>query len=105
MNARQFQILVRALTLLWRFRLRSTLIMTSAAIGVAGVACSVNYGASGTKRILDQIKRMGTNVLIVTPAKRRVVAGRARTGKAVTTLVPRDYAVIRREIPAITYSS
>jgi putative ABC transport system permease protein len=104
-NTRQIQILLRALRLLWRFRLRSALVMTSAAIGVAGVACSINYGASGTKRILDQIGRMGTNVLIVTPAKSRVIAGRARTGQAVTTLVPRDYTTIRRELITLTRSS
>jgi putative ABC transport system permease protein len=79
--------------------------MLSAATGVAGVVCSVNYGAGGTKQILDQIRRMGTNVLIVTPAQSRVIAGRARTGQLVTTLVERDYTVIRREVLTRTRSS
>ncbi len=76
----------------------------SAAVGVTGVVCSVNYGASGTCKILDQIRRMGTNVLIITPAQSRVTAGRARTGQ-VTTLVERNYATIRREILTSTRSS
>ena len=105
MNARRFEIVRRALRLLWRYRLRSTLVMLSAALGVAGVACSVNYGASGTQKILEQIRRMGTNVLIITPAASRPVAGRARTGEPVTTLVERDYAAIRRELLTRSRSS
>jgi|SRR5215469_16316131 len=105
MNARTWQITVRSLRMLWRYPLRSSLLMLSAATGVAGVVCSVNYGAGGTKQILDQIRRMGTNVLIITPAQSRVIAGRARTGQAVTTLVERDYIAIRREVLSRTRSS
>ena len=79
--------------------------MLSAALGVSGVVCSVNYGASGTKQVLDQIHKMGTNVLIVTPTQSRAIAGRARTGAAVTTLVERDYLAIKRELRTRTRSS
>jgi putative ABC transport system permease protein len=65
----------------------------------------VNYGESGTKQILDQIRRMGTNVLIVTPAQSRAIAGRARTGGLVTTLIERDYRAIKNEVPSRTRSS
>lgn len=105
MNLRTWQIVVRSMRLLGRYRLRSTLLIISATIGVAGVVCSVNYGAAGTKQILDQIRRMGTNVLIITPAQSRVIAGRARTGEPVTTLVERDYSAIRREVLSRTRSS
>src|SRR6266851_267137 len=105
MNPRKLQIVLRSLRLLWRYRLRSALVMFSAALGVTGVVCSVNYGASGTQKILDQIRRLGTNVLIVTPASSRPVAGRQRTGEAVHTLVERDYTAIRREVLTRTRSS
>jgi putative ABC transport system permease protein len=105
MTARQLQITFRALRLMGRYRLRSSLIMLSAALGVGGVVCSVNYGASGTRQILDQIRRMGTNVLIITPAQSRVIAGRARTGGLVTTLVERDYRTIKTEVLTRTRSS
>ena len=105
MIARQRQIILRALRLMGRYRLRSALLMLSAALGVCGVACSVNYGASGTKQILDQIRRMGTNVLIITPAQSRVIAGRARTGVSVTTLVERDYRAVKNEVLSRTRSS
>ena len=91
MNARESRIVVRSLRFLSRFPLRSILLISSAAIGVVGVICSVNYGASGTKRLLDQIRQMGTNVLVITPAQSRAVGGRSRTGQLVTTLVERDY--------------
>lgn len=97
--------MLRALRLLWRYRFRSALLLSSAALGVAGVVCSVNYGASGTRKLLDQIWRLGTNVLIITPAKSQAVAGRARTGQAVTTLVERDYVALRRELLARNRSS
>ena len=105
MTTRQREIIIRALCLMWRYRLRSALLMLSAALGVCGVVCSVNYGASGTKQILEQIRRMGTNVLIITPAQSRVIAGRARTGVPVTTLVERDYRAIKKEVPSRTRSS
>ncbi len=105
MTARQRQIIIRALRLMYRYRLRSALLMLSAALGVCGVVCSVNYGASGTKQILDQIRRMGTNVLIITPAQSRVIAGRARTGIPVTTLVERDYRAVKNEVLSRTRSS
>ena len=102
---RRWQIAIRALRSLWRYPLRSALLLLSAALGVAGVVCSVNYGASGSKQVLDQIRRMGTNVLIITPAQSRVIAGRERTGAAVTTLIERDDIAIRREVFTLTRSS
>lgn len=97
--------MLRSLRLLWRHRLRSTLIVASAAVGVAGVVCPVNYGASGSRQLLDQIRGMGTNVLIITPAQDKAIAGRARTGALVTTLVERDHAAIQRDVPSRTRSS
>jgi len=79
--------------------------MMSAALGVSGVVCSVNYGASGTRQILDQIRRMGTNVLMIAPAQSRAIAGRARTGAPVTSLVERDYRAIKSEVLSRTRSS
>ena len=95
---KQWQITSRSLRLILRYPLRSVLLAFSAALGVIGAVCSMNYGASGTEKVLEQIRRLGTNVLIITPAQSRSVAGRARTGAAVTTLVERDYVVIKRNV-------
>lgn len=94
-----------SLRLIWRFRLRSGLILLSAMLGVGGVISAVNYAAEGRLKVLSRIQRLGTNVLVVTPQLSRNVGGRAKTGTIVTTLVAADYAVILREIPEIEKSS
>ena len=100
-----WQITLRSLRLVFRYPLRSGLLVLSAALAVSGVVISVNYGASGTEKVLDQIRHLGTNVLIITPAQSKSIRGRARTSAAVTTLVERDYAALKRDIQARTRSS
>ena len=55
--------------------------------------------------MLEQIRKLGSNVLVVTPAPSRAIAGRARTSAAVTTLVQRDYTTLRHELTQVTRSS
>lgn len=94
-----------SLRLIWRFRLRSGLILLSALLGVGGVIPAINYAAEGRMKVLNRIQRLGTNVLVVTPQLSRNVGGRAKTGTIVTTLVAADYAEILREIPEVEKSS
>ncbi|HEY7179943.1 MAG TPA: ABC transporter permease [Blastocatellia bacterium] len=94
-----------SLRLIWRFRLRSSLILLSATLGVAGVISSVNYASGGRRQVLNQIRRLGTNVVNVAPQQSRSVGGRARTGSIVTTLVEQDYLAVRRELPSLARSS
>jgi len=94
-----------SLRLIWRFRLRSGLILLSALLGVGGVISAISYDAEGRLKVLNRIQRLGTNVLVVTPQLSRNVGGRAKTGTIVTTLVAADYAEILREIPDIEKSS
>jgi putative ABC transport system permease protein len=79
--------------------------MLSAALGVAGAVSSVNYALGGRQKVVDQLARLGTNVLIVTPKQSRSVGGRARTGTLVTTLTSNDYAAIRRDVHLFRRSS
>lgn len=90
---------------LWRARLASALALAMAALGVGGVLASVNYSASSRQQVLGQIRRLGTDVLIVTPTESRAVGGRARTGDINTTLVERDYRDIRQSVPSIVRAS
>jgi putative ABC transport system permease protein len=94
-----------SLRLIWRFRLRSGLILLSALLGVGGVVSAISYAAEGRLKVLNRIRRLGTSVLVVTPQLSRSVGGRAKTGTIVTTLVAADYAEILREIPEIEKSS
>ena len=81
-----------------RYRLRSTLIVGCAALGVAGAITVVNYASGGREIVLDQIERLGTNIVVVTAKQSRAVADRERTGAVVTTLVAADYRAIRNEV-------
>jgi putative ABC transport system permease protein len=90
---------------LWRFRLRSSLVIGCPALGVAGVIISVDFAAGGRQQVLDQIRRMGTNIVMVTAQQDRSRAGRARTGSIVTTLREADYTAVRRDVADIVRSS
>lgn len=81
-----------------RYRLRSALIIVCAALGVTGAITSVNYASGGRQQILEQIRRLGTNIIVVSAKQSRAVAGRERTGTIVTTLVEADYRALRREL-------
>ncbi len=96
---------VSVLRRLWRFRLRSALALAAAALGVAGFIASVDYAAAGRLRALDQIRRLGIGTLVVSAQQSRAVAGRARTGAQVTTLVEQDYQAIRRDVDGIDRAS
>jgi putative ABC transport system permease protein len=90
---------------MWRFRLRSGLVIVCASLGVAGIITSVNYASSGRQQVLDQILRMGTNTVMVTARQSRGTAGRARTGSIVTTLREADYTLLRRDLTGQVRSS
>jgi putative ABC transport system permease protein len=88
-----------------RYPLRSLLVAGCAAMGVAGAVTAVNYASGGRQQVLEQIQKLGTNVVNVTAQQSRSVAGRARTGAIVTTLQQADYVALRREVPDIVRAS
>jgi putative ABC transport system permease protein len=90
---------------LWRFPLRSGLATLSVALAVGGVICAGSYAAAGRLKVLNQIRSLGVNTLVVTPQQSRNVGARAKTGSVVTTLIARDYAQILGEVPGIGRSS
>lgn len=90
---------------MWRYRLRSMLVMACAALGVAGAITSVNYASGGRAQVLEKIRRLGTNLIVVSAEQSRAVGGRARTGAIVTTLVEPDYLALKEEVPGILRSS
>jgi putative ABC transport system permease protein len=104
-TGKALHLMAGSLRLLWRFRLRSSLILLSALLGVGGVLSAISYAAEGRLKVLNRIQRLGTNVLVVTPELSRNVGERRKTGTIVTTLVRADYAEILREVPDIEKSS
>ena len=99
------QLLRVALRNFRRSRLQAALATLAALSGTGGIVVCSGYGAAGRAKIFDQFRRMGTNLVIVTPQQSRAVGGRARTGAIVTTLREGDYKAILRAVPAIAASS
>jgi|JRYD01.1.fsa_nt_gb putative ABC transport system permease protein len=97
--------MVAAWRQLWRYRTRSLLVMACAALGVAGSIAAVNYAAGGRQQVIDQVARLGTNVIVVSALQDRGSGGRARSGAIVTTLREADLRALRREVPAIARAS
>lgn len=90
---------------IWRFRLRSVLIISCAALGVAGAITSVNYASGGRAQVLEKIRRLGTNVIVINAEQSTASGGRERTGAIVTTLKEADYLALKREIDGTVRSS
>lgn len=104
-RARAKAIAKSALRMLWRFRLRSALIVLAATIGVAGVTVSSSYSEAGRQKVLAQLRRLGANIIAINPRTGRAAGSRARTGALATTLVPRDYDAIRRDVDGLRATS
>jgi putative ABC transport system permease protein len=75
--------------------------MTGASLSVGGVILSVDFSESGRQQVLDQIQRMGTNVVVVSPRASRSAGGRARTGFLAATLVEPDRVAIQERVAGI----
>ena len=75
-------------------RLRSALTMLGILIGIAAVMLTVGLGQGAQKQVTDQINKLGSNLLIVTPGSTTSSSGvRGGRGSA-TTLTIDDAAVL-----------
>ena len=72
--------------LLAAHKLRTLLSVTGIVVGIATVVLMVSAGRGAEKKILDRIRDMGTNLIVVNAGQTRIVAGRQRQTSMVTTL-------------------
>jgi putative ABC transport system permease protein len=80
--------------------LRSVLTMLGIIIGVAAVITMLAVGSGAEARIKDQIKSLGSNLMIITAGAR--TANGARIGTGITPdLTEDDAAAIAREVPEV----
>ena len=85
-------------------KLRSTLTMLGIIIGVAAVITMIAVGSGAQARVEDQIKGLGTNLIILLPGS--VTAGGARMGAGSrSSLTEDDSYAIQREISAVQASA
>ena len=82
-------------------KLRTFLSMIGIVVGIAAVILMVAAGQGAQKQILDRIRNMGTNLLVVNAGQTRIIAGRQRQMSTVTTLIPSDAEAIAKECPSV----
>jgi putative ABC transport system permease protein len=81
-------------------RLRSALTMLGIVIGVAAVIAMVAVGSGATERIQEQIKAIGSNLILVIPGS--ITSNGVRLGSGATvTLSEDDARAVAAECPAV----
>ena len=90
-----------SLEILAAHKLRTALSVLGIVVGVAAVIVMVSIGKGAEKRILDQIRAMGTNLITVSAGQTRLVAGRQRQMTTVVTLLPEDAEAIAAQCPSV----
>ncbi|MBK7611350.1 MAG: ABC transporter permease [Actinomycetales bacterium] len=80
-------------------RLRSALTMLGILIGIAAVMLTVGLGQGAQQQVTDQINRLGSNLLIVTPGSSTSASG-VRGGRGSATTLTMDDAVMLAD-PAV----
>lgn len=82
-------------------KLRTALCISSVAIGVAAVVVMVSMGRGAEKRVLDMIRDMGTNLIVVNAGYITLIGGRETQSATVTTLRPADADAILEYCPSV----
>lgn len=80
--------------------MRSTLTMLGIIIGVAAVITMIAVGEGAHVRIAEQIRSLGTNLLIVAPGAAQKDGAHLELGSR-QTLTEADAAAIRHDVPAV----
>ncbi len=96
-------LVILSLRQLAKNKLRSGLTVLGIIIGIAAVTVMVSIGQGAGDLVRDQFKNLGSNVIIVFPA-RKSSAGGVREGP-VQTLTPADSKAIAEECPSVRAAS
>ncbi|MDQ3697863.1 MAG: ABC transporter permease [Gemmatimonadota bacterium] len=89
--------LLLSLQLLAAHRLRTALSVSGLLVGVAAVIVMVAVGAGAERRVLERVRAMGTDLLVVSAAPAPRIAGRKRQVATLTTLRIADADAIAAE--------
>jgi putative ABC transport system permease protein len=85
----------------WRQRRRTWPAASGIAVGVAAMVAMVGVGEGAEHAVVERIRAMGSELVIVSAGQVKVIAGRARQIGNVTTLTLEDAAAIARECPSV----
>ncbi|MBI4640578.1 MAG: ABC transporter permease [Candidatus Tectomicrobia bacterium] len=100
----RFRNLVISLRMLTLHRLRTFLTLLGVVMGVSLVIAMVSIGEGTKAEVVEKIRNLGANLLIVRAGQVRLIAGRPRPSGVVTTLTVRDAEVITQEKEAIDFA-
>ena len=84
-------------------KVRTVLSLSGIIIGVCAVIVMVALGKGTESKVTLQITKMGSNLLIVNAGQVKIIAGRARQAKIVTTLELRDADSIADGVSTLKY--
>ena len=82
--------------------MRTFLCILSIVIGVASIVLMVSMGRGAQKKVLDMIRGMGTNLIVVNAGHVSLVGGRERQAAIVTTLRLEDADAIKELVHSVT---
>jgi len=91
-----------ALKTLGAHKMRTALAVIGIVIGVFAVVLMVAIGRGAQESVLKKIQGLGTNLIIVTAGKVRIIAGRPRQTGTTTSLTMRDAEALALESAAIS---
>ena len=84
-------------------KVRTVLSLSGIIVGVCAVIVMVALGKGTESKVTSQITKMGSNLLIVNAGQVKIIAGRARQAKIVTTLELRDADSITEGVSDLKY--
>jgi putative ABC transport system permease protein len=84
-------------------KVRTVLSLSGIIIGICAVIIMVAIGKGTEEKVVSQITKMGSNLLLVNAGQVKIIAGRARQVKVVTTLELKDADSIRNEAGSVKY--
>ena len=90
-----------ALKTLGAHKMRTALAVIGIVIGVSAVILMVAIGRGAQESVMKKIQGLGTNLIIVTAGKVRVIAGRPRQTGNTTSLTVRDAEALASESSSI----
>jgi len=85
-------------------KVRTALSLSGVIIGICAVLIMVSIGRGTEQKVISQIMKMGSNLVVVTAGRVKIIAGRARQTKLVTTLEPKDADDVVEKSSSINYA-
>ena len=98
--------IILSLEILAAHKLRTGLSILGIIVGIAAVILMVSAGKGAEKQILDRIRNMGSNLVIVSAGQVKIIAGRKKqTIDTVTSLMPDDARSIMDRCPSVALAA